>query len=1199
VAESARQAKAAEPKPSPAATRTADPARPPLARAAFDRRRSVLLSPTTIQASLRVSQPQDAAEQEADRIADTVMAMPDSAPVASQRSAPAMQRTPGGSGGPAAARPEVAADVRSASGGGRPLPSKARGFLEPRFGASFAGVRVHTDAKAGKLANQLSARAFTHGKDVFFGPGQFAPERKDGMHLLAHELTHTIQQGKAIQRKAIPASAPQVSERTPLQASRLGLSDALNYFADAANAIPGYRMFTILLGVNPINMGAVEASAANILRAIVEFLPGGFVITQVLDNYGIFDKVGAWIEGQLKSLGISGASIKAAIDKFLETLSWKDIFNLGGVWDRAKAIFTDPIGRIIAFAKSLFGEILRTVQQAVMKPLAALAERVGGYNLLKAVMGKDPVTGEAFPRTPETVIGGFMEMIGQQELWGNIQRANAIPRAWAWFQTAISGLVSLVSSIPDRFLSALKGLQIMDFVVLPSAFAKLASVFGTFLADFGSWAIGTVLDLAKIIIEVVAPGVMPYIAKAGAAFSTIVKKPVRFVQTLVAAAMQGFNQFKGNFLAHLKASLIGWITGALGGAGVYIPQGFSLSEILKFVLSVLGLTWANVRAKLVAATSESTVKAFETGFDLVQKLVKEGPASVWQQILESLTNLKEMVINQAMDFVKSKVVEAAVTKLLSLLSPAGAVIQAIIAIWNTIMFFKERISQIAAVAASFIDSIATIAAGNVSPAANKVEQTMAGMLTLVISFLARIAGLGKVSDAILDIVRKIRAPIDKGLTKAVAWIVAQAKKLGKLLVDKVTGKANRTPEDLKRDIARVKAELPGKIDGLLAGNPSKIKVRAKLMIWKLQYKLTDLKLVEAGVKGKFVASINPDFDIGGEVPIGLEDAELLLIVSEVCVTTLKQHPQMKEARAEMKGQLDAQEKAGAGDKPVLDATTGRKKLAFATLMQENAAANTKLPIAPSFKAGTDAAGNPIMVEWRRFRRNPEPTRVIQPQKSVPHPYLNKMGKDDREREGLLNALGKTPESEAAAIKGLQALGTDQPLAADAGDPKKLAELDMLMHGQEVARHSKNIAFALMARDLVEQKKMSLVEAGAMLPAEPLGAVVAQKEVLAAAKRGEKSAAPTIISVAEAKAVEQKARNHPRSATFAANSRERGQVGAATADDVQKRSIDLMTAWIKAEIASGKAPVSQARPKFLKWIRDAIRARVHKYISKGV
>ncbi|MEO7827962.1 MAG: DUF4157 domain-containing protein, partial [Allosphingosinicella sp.] len=407
MAESARQAKAAEPRPSPASTRVAEPVRAPIARAAFDGRRTVLLSSKTIQPSLRVSQPQDAAEQEADRVADAVMAMPGPAPVATQRSAPAIHRA-ARAAGPVAARPEVAADVRSATGGGRPLPAKARGFLEPRFGASFSGVRVHTDAKAGKMANQLSARAFTHGKDVFFGEGQFAPERKDGMHLLAHELTHTIQQGESIQRKAVDTSAARVSERTPRQASRLGVSDVLDYFADAANAIPGYRMFTILLGVNPINMGAVEASAANILRAIVEFLPGGFVITKVLDSYGIFDKVGGWVEGQLKSLGLSGASIKAAIDKFLDSLSWKDIFRLGSVWERAKAIFTEPIGKIIAFAKSLFSQILKMVQGAVMKPLAALAERVGGYNLLKAVMGKDPVTGEPYPRTPETVIGGFM-----------------------------------------------------------------------------------------------------------------------------------------------------------------------------------------------------------------------------------------------------------------------------------------------------------------------------------------------------------------------------------------------------------------------------------------------------------------------------------------------------------------------------------------------------------------------------------------------------------------------------------------------------------------------------------------------------------------------------------------------------------------------------------------------------------------------
>lgn len=787
MAEGAREAKAAEPARSVTSTvRAREPARSSIARAALDGRRSTLLSPRTIQPSLRVSQPSDAAEIEADRVAKAVISAPEPAPTATQRSPPALHRA----AAPAAATgkkkggadPAVEAKVRKSATGGTALPAKTRATLEPRFRANFAGVRIHTDKNASSLATQLGARAFTFGNHIFFNDGQYDPNSKGGMELLAHELTHTIQQGETIQRKAIDAGETRVTERAPQQASRLGLSDALDFFADAANAIPGYRMFTILIGVNPINMSAVEASAANILRAIVEFLPGGNIITRVLDSYGIFDKVGGWIEGQLKSLGITASAIKAALKKFLDSLGWRDIFDLGGVWNRAKAIFTDPISKIISFAKSLFTEILRMVREAVLRPLAALAEGTAGYPLLKAVLGFDPVTGEAVPRTADTIIGGFMTMIGQEELWQNIKKANAIPRAWAWFQGALGGLMGLVRSIPGRFIAALKGLEIMDFVVLPSAFIKLAKTFGTFLVDFGTWALGTVLDLLKIIVEVVAPGVMPYIAKAGAAFNTILRDPVRFVQTLVRAAVQGFRQFASNFLTHLKASMIGWLTGALGGTGIYIPQGFSVMEILKFVLSVLGLTWANIRERLVKATSETTVKVLETSFDIVKTLVTEGPAAAWQKIVETLTNLKQMAIDAVMDFVKSKVVSAAVTKLLSMLSPAGAVIQAIIAIYNTVMFFIERIKQIAAVAASFIDSIATIAAGNIGPAADRVEQTMAGLLTLVISFLARIAGLGKVSDAVVGLIAKIRAPIFKAMDKVVEWIVATAKKLGKLVV---------------------------------------------------------------------------------------------------------------------------------------------------------------------------------------------------------------------------------------------------------------------------------------------------------------------------------------------------------------------------------------------------------------------------------
>src|SRR5207249_2746088 len=81
----------------------------------------------------------------------------------------------------------------------------------------------------------------------------------------------------------------------------------------------------------------------------------------------------------------------------------------------------------------------------------------------------------------------------------------------------------------------------------------------------------------------------------------------------------------------------------------------------------------------------------------------------------------------------------------------------------------------------FIDSISAIARGVITDAANKVESTLAGLLTLAISFLARLVGLGKVSDAVINIINKIRAPIDKALDKVVEWIVNMARKLGRFI----------------------------------------------------------------------------------------------------------------------------------------------------------------------------------------------------------------------------------------------------------------------------------------------------------------------------------------------------------------------------------------------------------------------------------
>jgi hypothetical protein len=87
--------------------------------------------------------------------------------------------------------------IQSLRGGGQPVPESVRNFFEPRFGNDFSQVSVHTDMNAAETARAVNALAFTVGRDIVFGEGQYAPETESGKRLLAHELTHVLQQAAA------------------------------------------------------------------------------------------------------------------------------------------------------------------------------------------------------------------------------------------------------------------------------------------------------------------------------------------------------------------------------------------------------------------------------------------------------------------------------------------------------------------------------------------------------------------------------------------------------------------------------------------------------------------------------------------------------------------------------------------------------------------------------------------------------------------------------------------------------------------------------------------------------------------------------------------------------------------------------------------------------------------------------------------
>jgi hypothetical protein len=130
----------------------------------------------------------------------------------SQGKAAQRQAAPGGQATPIA-DPAVEEAIQRAEGRGQTLAPKVREPLEQAFGMDFSPVRIHTDNEGDCLSRSLDANAFTTGRDIFFRQGTYAPTTQQGQHLLAHELTHVVQQSG--DREALPQSQPAIEQRVP------------------------------------------------------------------------------------------------------------------------------------------------------------------------------------------------------------------------------------------------------------------------------------------------------------------------------------------------------------------------------------------------------------------------------------------------------------------------------------------------------------------------------------------------------------------------------------------------------------------------------------------------------------------------------------------------------------------------------------------------------------------------------------------------------------------------------------------------------------------------------------------------------------------------------------------------------------------------------------------------------------------------
>ncbi|MBW4528042.1 MAG: DUF4157 domain-containing protein [Phormidium tanganyikae FI6-MK23] len=214
------------------------PLDPPFGGHSFGQVSAYTFAAPRIQPKLTIGQPDDQYEQEADQVADRVVRSQEYPPDRSPRlQFSLLQRAPlpeheedteepiqtqAEPGQLPEVTPALETQLAASKGQGQPLSDQVRSHFEPRMGVDFSQVRVHTDSNALVMNQALNAQAFTHGQDIYFGIGKYDPTSETGKRLLAHELTHVVQQSGTIQRQPsstaeLPVSAPEASEEPAVE----------------------------------------------------------------------------------------------------------------------------------------------------------------------------------------------------------------------------------------------------------------------------------------------------------------------------------------------------------------------------------------------------------------------------------------------------------------------------------------------------------------------------------------------------------------------------------------------------------------------------------------------------------------------------------------------------------------------------------------------------------------------------------------------------------------------------------------------------------------------------------------------------------------------------------------------------------------------------------------------------------------------
>ncbi|MCK6551485.1 hypothetical protein L6R52_36955, partial [Myxococcota bacterium] len=482
------------------------------------------------------------------------------------------------------------------------------------------------------------------------------------------------------------------------------------------------------------------------VMAMIEPLPGRAMSrwdagVQVLSTEfrSSLDEVQRWIDERHSGIGGALLSVGDAV------------FGLPGwvtrAYDRAEQTFGDGVCELIR-------EISRDVNSVIAAAEALLAD--------------------ARRRIDEL----FTNLGPELDTWAAEQRAA--------FGERLDALGTQVRDTQRSFTRDLRGRAAQAVDEVRAQIHQLRQAAGGLLGRIADAISRFVDDPAKFIIEGLLQilGIPPasfwaVVRRIGEVIDQIADDPEAFANNLLAALAQGFQQFFDHIGTHLLNGLLRWLFQGLGSVGVTIPTDLSLRSVITFFLQLMGITWPRIRQILARHVGEQNVALIEQAWQVISTLIERGPEGIFELIQQQLDPqaILSSILDAAIEYLTEALITRVTARILMMFNPAGAIIQAIEAIYRVLRWIFENAARIFSLVETVVNGISDILAGNIGGMANAIETALAGLIPPVIDFLAGYLGLGGLPDAVASAVRGLQASVERILDRVIGFIATRARAL--------------------------------------------------------------------------------------------------------------------------------------------------------------------------------------------------------------------------------------------------------------------------------------------------------------------------------------------------------------------------------------------------------------------------------------